>query len=312
LSVSAPRESGWPRITFVLGKGGVGRSTVAAAIGASRAARGERVLVLEWTVAEAIAPWFGLPPAGVTPVEVAENLFVADYELRWALEAYFVDHLKLRRFHHHVVDGPPMRRLIEAAPGIAEMLFLGQLWWLSTLAAEEAGLRFDRIVVDAPATGHGASILALPSTLASLGATGLLALEARRVHDMMADPAWTGAVVVTLPEELAVEETLALVPRVTRDLGRPPLAVLVNRSVERLGAEDPGPDLEALAARLSAPARDALATLLFDLRARARRERALRAALTGKVIALEDLVVGGEISPRDVVRTLAARFGAAP
>ena len=70
-----------PRITFVLGKGGVGRSSVAAALGATRAARGERVLVLEWTVAEAMAPWFGLPPAGVVPVEIAENLFVADGSL---------------------------------------------------------------------------------------------------------------------------------------------------------------------------------------------------------------------------------------
>ncbi|MBL8721790.1 MAG: hypothetical protein JNL79_37735 [Myxococcales bacterium] len=301
-----------PRITFVLGKGGVGRSSVAAALGATRAARGERVLVLEWTVAEPIAPWFGLPAAGVVPVEIAENLFVANYELRWALEAYFVDHLKLRRFHRHVVDGPPMRRLIEAAPGIAELLFLGQLWWLSTLAAEEADLRFDRIVVDAPATGHGASILKLPSTLASLGATGLLALEAGRVHEMMADPAWTGAVVVTLPEELAVEETLALVPQVTHDLGRPPLAVIVNRSVADLGAQDPGPDLEALAARLSPPARDALATILVDLRARARREQELRAKLGGPILALEDLLVGGPITPREVVRALAAHLGGAP
>lgn len=301
-----------PRITFVLGKGGVGRSSVAAALGATRAARGERVLVLEWTVAEPIAPWFGRPPAGVVPVEIAENLFVANYELRWALEAYFVDHLKLRRFHRHVVDGPPMRRLIEAAPGIAELLFLGQLWWLSTLAAEEADLRFDRIVVDAPATGHGASILKLPSTLASLGATGQLALEAGRVHEMMADPAWTGAVVVTLPEELAVEETLALVPQVTHDLGRPPLAVIVNRSVADLGAQDPGPDLEALAARLSTGARDALATILVDLRARARREQELRAKLGGPILALDDLLVGGPITPREVVRALAAHLEGNP
>jgi anion-transporting ArsA/GET3 family ATPase len=304
-----------PRITFVLGKGGVGRSTVSTALGAHLASRGERVLVLEWTVAEAIAPWFGLPPAGVDPVEVSPRLSVASYSLDAALHAYFVDHLHLPRFYRHVIDGPYVRRLIEAAPGIAELLFLGQLWWLTTLAAGEAGLVFDRVVVDAPATGHGASLLELPATLSSIGATGLLAFEVERVVTMMRDPAWTGALVVALPEELAVEETLELLPRATRDLGRKPLLALVNRSVARLGSlEDPPADLEALAARLSPEARDALATVLVELRARARHERALRAAIAGATthgtFSLdEQLAVAEPRSPRDVALALAPALG---
>jgi anion-transporting ArsA/GET3 family ATPase len=321
-----------PRVVFVLGKGGVGRSTVAASLGSALAARGERVLIVEWTVAEPIAPWFGLPPAGVTPREIEPGLSVANYELAWGLRAYFVDHLHLRRFYQHVIDGAPVRRLIEAAPGIAELMFLGQLWWLSTLAADEAGLCFDRIVVDAPATGHGASILRLPATLDSLGATGLLALEAGRVRAMMSDPAWTGAIVVALPEELAVEETLELVPKATRDLGRAPLAVLINRSVASLGAIGPrdAPDapgalaslassnaaLAALAARLSPAARDALETLLVELRGRARREQELTVALAGRTaygtLALDDaLLLDGDTSPRAIVERLAPALGAA-
>jgi anion-transporting ArsA/GET3 family ATPase len=302
-----------PRVTFVLGKGGVGRSTVSAALGAALAAAGERVLVLEWTVAEAIAPWFGLSPAGVAPVEIAPRLWVADYQLRWALSAYFVDHLHLARFYHHVIDGPQLRRLIEAAPGVAELLFLGQLWWLTTLAADEAGLRFDRVVVDAPATGHGVSILKLPATLATFGATGLLALEAGRVHAMMTDPAWTGSLVVAQAEELAIEETLELIPHATADLGRPPLAAFVNRSAARLESEDDeaaSRALDEVAARLSPGARGSLCTLVEELRARARRARALREALVGKTVLgdfeLEDVQLhGGAPSPRAVVEALA-------
>jgi anion-transporting ArsA/GET3 family ATPase len=299
------------RIVFVLGKGGVGRSTVATALGAALASRGERVLVLEWTVTESIAPWFGLPEVDVEPREVAPGLFVANYRLDWALRAYFVDHLGLRRFHRHVIDGAYVRRLIEAAPGIAELLFLGQLWWLSTLAAEEAGLRFDRIVVDAPATGHGVSILKLPATLSTLGATGLLALEADRVVTMMGDASWTSAWIVALPEELAFEETLELVPQVTRDLGRRPQLAIVNRSVVRAGTfERPGDDLEALGARLSPASRDALATVLVELRGRARRERELREALEGatehETISLEErLLSTTSTSPREVAMALA-------
>lgn len=313
------------RVIFVLGKGGVGRSTVSAALGSALAASGERVLVLEWTVAEAIAPWYGLAPAGVAPIEIEPRLFVANYQLRWALEAYFVDHLRLARFYRHVIDGPQLRRLIEAAPGVAELLFLGQLWWLTTLAAEEAGLRFDRVVVDAPATGHGASILQLPATLATLGATGLLALEAGRVRAMMADPAWTSALVVALAEELAIEETLELIPRATRDLGRPPLAVIVNRSVARLDAGDAHDAddraLDALCARLSPGPRRSFATLVDELRLRARRERALGAALAGRAslgaISLDDALLddssldGRAPSPRRIVGALAPVLGRA-
>lgn len=299
------------RIVFVLGKGGVGRSTVSTALGLSLAERGERVLVLEWTVAEAIAPWFGLAPAGVQPVLVAPGLSVMNYRLDEALRAYFVDHLHLGAFYRHVVNGQHVRRLIEAAPGIAELLFLGQLWWLTTLAEAEAGLAFDRIVVDTPATGHGASLLDLPSTLSSMGASGLLGSELERVTTMMRDPAWTSALVVTLAEDLAMEETLELVPRATADLGRAPLAALVNRSVARLGFERAAPPwLAALEARLSPPARAGLGTVHAELEGRARCEQDLRAALEGKTqlgtFSLdEQLVMMGASSPRDVVHALA-------
>lgn len=299
------------RIVFVLGKGGVGRSTVSTALGLMLAERGERVLVLEWTIAESIAPWFGLAPAGTQPIEVAPRLSVTNYRLEEAMRAYFVDHLKLGLFYRHVVNGPHMRRLIEAAPGIAELLFLGQLWWLTTLAEQEAGLCFEHIVVDAPATGHGASLLDLPSTLIGMGATGLLGGEIERVVTMMQDPAWTSALVVTLAEELAMEETLELVPRATAHLGRPPIAAFVNRSVASLGIEGARPPwLAPLEARLSPSAREGFATVHAELRGRALCEVKLRGALHGKTqhgtFSLdEQLVAVGTSSPRDVAYALA-------
>lgn len=303
-----------PRIVFVVGKGGVGRSTVSAGLGLMLAGRGERVLVMEWSVAEAIAPWFDLPAAGTTPSEVIPRLSVANYRLEEALRAYFVDHLHLGLFYRHVVDGPAMRRLIEAAPGVAELLFLGQLWWYTSLAEKEAGLAFDRIVVDAPATGHGASLLDMPVTLASMGATGLLGREVDRVADMMGDPAWTGALVVALPEELAVEETLELVPRATHGLGRAPLAALVNRSVAGVMTDEARPAwLPDVVTGLSPASRDALVTLHAELRARVVREAGLRRGLEGATrwgtFALqEQLAVSGRTRPREVALAVAGEL----
>lgn len=308
----------WPTITFVMGKGGVGRSAVAGALALRFAARGERVLIMEWTVAEAFAPWFGLPPPELEraaswkwiprPRELVPRVSVFNYRLQEALRGYFVDHLGLERFYEQVVDGPQLRRLIEAAPGIAELLFVGQLWWMVELAPSEAGFGFDRIVVDAPATGHGASLLDLPAALSTIGATGLLALEVRRLLKMLADPARVGAVVVSLPEELAVEETVELLPRLEKDLGRKPLAAFVNRSVAGRVAAQGGPLLGGVA--MSEAARAGLETVEGDLRGRARLEAELRERLAGRtslgVFSLsEQLLVREAPSPREVMQGLA-------
>ena len=305
-----------PRIVFVLGKGGVGRSTVSTALALALAKRKERVLVFEWAVAEAIAPWFGLPPAGSAPCEVAPDVLVANYDLDEALRAYFVDHLKVGFFYRHVVHGPSLRRLIEAAPGIAEMLFLGQLWWLTSLAEKEAGLRFDRIVVDAPATGHGASLLGLSDTLTQMGAGGLLRREVERVASMMADPTWTGAFVVALPEELVIEETLELVPRATQALHRSPLLTIANRSVTRFMRDEASPRwLAGLGEGLSTPARESLQTLYAELRHRVGNEAELRRGLHGATrwgtLSVDEmLAVSERTSPREVAASVAVRLDA--
>lgn len=299
-----------PRVLFVVGKGGVGRSTVATALALDFVARGERVLLVEWTVTEAIAPWFGKPPVapGFTPVEVAPGLSVMNYELHAVLRSYFVEHLGLDVFYRRIIEGGAVRRLIEAAPGLAELLFIGQLWWLTTLATNEAGLHFDRLVVDAPATGHAVSLLDLPSAMKTFGASGLLALEVGRVAQMMEDPKWTGAVVVSLPEALVAEETGELVPRVTQDLSRPPLAVFMNRSARGLvSAEPAAPWVEQL--ELGTAARDSLRVLRHELSARVRAEEEARAALAnltrdGVVSLPEQLAVIGARPPLEVVQAL--------
>lgn len=316
--VEAGGDRQLPRILFVVGKGGVGRSTVSTALALHFAARGERVLLVEWTVTETIAPWFGRPAVapGFTPVQVAPRLCVMNYELHAVLRSYFVEHLGLDTFYRRVIDGTAVRRLIEAAPGLAELLFIGQLWWLTTLSEAEAGLSFDRLVVDAPATGHAVSLLDLPAAMKTFGASGLLALEVGRVAKMMEDPAWTGAVVVSLAEALVAEETGELVPRVAKDLRRPPLAVFVNRSARGLCPEDSGSAwVDALGPAVTPESRASLRLIHAELAARVRYEAELRQALAGAtrdgVVSLpEQLAVTGAVAPLEVVKALAPHVGA--
>ncbi len=287
-----------PRVIFVLGKGGTGRSSVAAALGSCFAARGESTLVVEWAFAEAIAPWFGRQPAGHEARAVAPLLSVMNFSLDETLREYFVGHLHLKLFHDFVIANRHVQRLIHAAPGIAELLFCGRLFWLLELARGETGADYRRIVVDAPATGHGEPLFGIPRTLAGFEAAGLLALERERVTRMFADPALTGAVVVTLPEELAIEETRETLPRLRRDLGRPPLAVLMNRSVGRFFSGDPAPRwLEELR-------EPALPIVYAELLKRKAREREIEGALP-----LDDgLLLDAEPTPLSIVRHLAAQL----
>jgi Anion-transporting ATPase len=295
-----------PRIVFVFGKGGVGRSTVAAAVGLHLAERGERVLILEWAVADTIGPWFAAAPSGATYTEIAPRLHVTNFSLDEALRAYFVDHLHVGPIYRHVIRARQVARMLDVAPGLAEMFFLGQLWWLTTLAEREAGLHFDRIIVDAPATGHGTSLLDVPSTLTAMGTAGLLAVETRRVVDMLADPTRTGALVVALPEPLVVDETLELMPRVTARLGHPPLAVIINRSVAAIATDDAGPIWPST---LSPQSRAALGAIHDELRAHASVERDLRGRLVAPVISVPDQP--GQ-TPLDVVRAATRTFAQAP
>lgn len=306
--MSAASPSAWPQVLFVMGKGGVGRSTVSGALALAFAGRGERVLIMEWTVAEALAPWFGLPPIEAErigawkwlprPRELTPRVSVLNYRLQEALRGYFVDHLGLERFYARVINGPHLRRLVEAAPGISELLFVGQLWWMTELAPREAGLAFDRIIVDAPATGHGASLLDLPATVSSIGATGLLALEVQRLVKMIADPKRVGALVVSLCEELSVEECTELVPRLEHDLKRKPLLAVVNRAIP--GAPPPVSRGEG---------ETTLALIREEFRSRRRMEAELRARLEGRTdwgtwSLPEQLALVGEQSPREVLESL--------
>lgn len=300
---------------FVLGKGGVGRSTVAAALGAGLASRGERVLIVQWSVVDAVSPWFARPPAGYEAQPIAPGLSTMNFSGQAALEQYFVQHLGMRAFYRSVIASRHVRHLTRAAPGLEELMFLGMVMWLTTLARQERGWSYDHVIVDPPALGHATSLLAIPYATGTLGLGGILATECARVAAMLADPARSAALVVTTPEELAVEETLEFWPRIARELGRPPLAAIVNRSVQRLGALPADPAacgwFGAVAAAAPAGARDGLTRVYRHLARRADRERVLADHVTTGaplgLVAIDDALLAEDApTPRQIVASATA------
>jgi hypothetical protein len=221
------------KLLFVVGKGGVGRSTCALSLAISFQKQGQKVLVVQWSLDDALSVRFGKASAGHKETEITPGISVMNFQAAEAIREYFVDHLGLKILHSLVIENKHVQKLIHAAPGIEELFFLGRILWLTELAEASRGWSYDKIIVDAPATGHGMSLFTVAQAVAGFGMTGPLATECEKVTKLLMNSTRVGIVVTTLAEELPVEETAEFLPRIQKDLGRPPLCVFVNRSISK-------------------------------------------------------------------------------
>lgn len=305
-----------PPLVFVLGKGGVGRSSVSAGLASHLAFRGKKTLVVQWALEDSISPWFHKSEAGHSAQEVEQNLFVQNFDSDEAIREYFVDHLKMKLIHKLVIENKHVQKLVQAAPGLHELFFLGRLFWLVDLAKQERGWAFDHIIVDAPATGHSASLFKIAQTMASFGFTGPLSYECERVSRMLADPQKTGVLVVTLPEELPAEETMEFLPKLTSDLNRKPLALFINRSVSLYfgGRREVFKDFEPVLEKRDAAFRKSSELVLKELSKKVEFENFLRTQ-TAKLVQYgcysldEQVLLDPHVSDLNVVKNIASTLG---
>jgi arsenite-transporting ATPase len=232
------------RITLVAGKGGVGRSTAAWALAERLAAAGHATLLLEAVVGaagpSAFADRLGRAPT-TEPAMLAPRLAHARLEPRYGQERFLREIVPIGPLVHAALHSRALARMLDAGPSLDE---LGVLHHFLVLAEEESSgrPRFARIVVDLPATGHAIALADLPNTILRIAPRGPIADRLRRGQALLHDPSTTGALIVTIPEPLALREALDL----AEGLGRarvPVGAFLLNRTP----AEDAPPaTLEAL------------------------------------------------------------------
>lgn len=217
------------RFVIVAGKGGVGKSTISAALALSAARQGKRVLVCELGSKERVAGLLGHPePIGYDVVEVADGVEVINVTPEPALHEYGVIKLRFERLYRVVFENPIMQSLIRMIPGMKELLLIGKAWYLEQELDERGDPRWDIIIVDSPATGHGISLLELPHVVTETVKVGPMADEVRTIRDMLTDPKRTVMNVVTLPEEMPTAETLELRARMDDTLRIAPGLLFAN------------------------------------------------------------------------------------
>jgi anion-transporting ArsA/GET3 family ATPase len=237
------------KLLFVTGKGGVGKTSVASALGHLAASRGQRTLVCEVDSKGDLAEFFGVPTLDFEPTEVRKNLYAMAMDTEESLKEYLRLQLKIPML---AKVGPLARTfdfIANAAPGVKEILTVGKLTW------EVRERHYDLVVVDASATGHVVGQLASPVAINDLVKVGLVRNQTDWMIEILTDPAQTAVVVVTAPEEMPVSETLELVGRLGDETDIEVASVVVNRVLPELFARSD----EAVFDRLREP--DAMAEL---------------------------------------------------
>jgi anion-transporting ArsA/GET3 family ATPase len=215
------------RLILVVGKGGVGRSTVAAAIAGQCARAGRRTLLYEVNANDRFGNYFDKPPVGAEATELAPNLWGVNATPASALQEYGLMILRWQSVYEMVFENRVTRAFLRAIPGLDEYALLGKAWFHTTETKRGRPV-WDTVVFDMPASGHSISMLRIPWVIVETVPEGPLTRDARTVKELLVDPARTATVLVTLAEEMPVNEAIELEGKLTA-IGIVPQQLVVNQ-----------------------------------------------------------------------------------
>jgi anion-transporting ArsA/GET3 family ATPase len=189
------------RLVIVAGKGGVGKTTVTAALARAAALSGLSTLIVEVEGKSGLASVFGREPLSYDEIELSEGIKGRTLTPDDALLEYLRDH-GLSRISKRLVSSGALDMVSTAAPGIKDILILGKVKQL------ERGGAADLIILDAPAAGHAITFLLAARALLDAVRVGPINTQAKEVLELLTDPERCQVLLVTLPEETPVNELI--------------------------------------------------------------------------------------------------------
>jgi len=227
-SITLPSEENLNRrFHLVTGKGGVGKSTISMALGMAFSQRGWRTLICEIDHREMMTQAFQVPPSQSEVRSLDDYLSVVSIDTQSALSEYGALKLKLKALSTLLTENPLTRALVSIVPGSADLIALGKAF-NHERERDRRGYVWDRIIVDAPSTGHGLTFMRLPQVIRDVVPSGNIRGEADEMWALLSDQTRTLIHVVTVPEELPTQETLELWRALEDDVGLSPQVLWVN------------------------------------------------------------------------------------
>jgi anion-transporting ArsA/GET3 family ATPase len=220
------------RLLFVTGKGGVGKTTVSAALGLAAARAGLRTIVCELDARERLHSLFSMTTRGFEEVELRPDLYAIAIDPEHAIEEYLLLQIKVRPVYDMIFKNRIFDYFAAATPGLAELVTIGKVWELAqpdrlTKRTEP----YDLVIVDAPATGHALAMLEAPETFKKIARVGPIHRQAGYIQSFLHDPATTAVIAVATAEEMPVNETLDLQRELSERVGLD-IAMSVVNSLE--------------------------------------------------------------------------------
>ncbi len=255
------------RLVFVTGKGGVGKSTIALALGMAAADAGKRAIVCEVASQEGLSRVFHRNKVGFHEVKLDNNLWGISIDPDEAMREYVLLQLKVKAMRDLLFRSRIFNYLAAATPGLRELVTIGKIWELAQPNRKVRGsTRYDIVVVDAPATGHGVGFLQTPRTFANVARVGPIASQAEALDAFITDSKRTGVAIVALPEEMPVNETAMLEGEITGKVGASVDRIFMNALYPERFSSDEADTLESAADNLDGPERAAALDALREHR----------------------------------------------
>ncbi len=234
------------KLLVVSGKGGVGKTSIATALALIAAQQGKKTLIAEINAAERIASLFGIKKIGYQETPIAENLSAINIDPHSAFEEYIIEQIHSKRLYKLVFEHKFVRNFLDATPGLNELLEIGKIWTLTEKTKNATGekSKYDLVIVDAPATGHGLAFLDVPQVVTKAVRIGPLKTKASQIMELIQDKKKTLLLITTLSEEMPVNESLEMLQKAKTEVKIATGPVIVNALFPHLFSEEEALDIK--------------------------------------------------------------------